>query len=185
MDGKASRLLSGLHQLQDEYRRPVADAELESPRAASSSLQDAVAQAPADYQDYLLEAVACYEGAQFRAAILTTWAATVQHLYMTAEGRRGGISAFQQANLKRFGKSSSYREMKKADDFLYLREKDFILLGEDAGMYNRSARQLLVERLELRNRCGHPTKYKPGREETVVFIESLLLNVIGGAQVNW
>ena len=58
-----------------------------------------------------------------------------------------------------------YREIKKQDDFLYLRDRDFIQLGEDAGMYNRNVRKLLHDRLELHNNCGHPTRYQPGCEE--------------------
>lgn len=76
-------------------------------------------------------------------------------------------------------------ELKKQDDFLYLGERDFLQLGEDAGMFNRNARKVLQERLDLRNLCGHPTQYRPGREETVIFIESLLLNVLSGAWLNW
>ncbi len=52
-------------------------------------------------------------------------------------------------------------------------------------MFNKNARQLLDERLKLRNLCGHPTGYTPGREETVVFMESLLLNVLSGSWLNW
>ncbi len=74
---------------------------------------------------------------------------------------------------------------RKQGDFLYIGERDFIQLGEDAGMFNRNARQLLHERLKLRNLCGHPTQYMPGREETVIFIESLLLNILSGSWLEW
>jgi hypothetical protein len=144
-----------------------------------------VAEAPANYRAYLEEAVACYDNGLFRAAILMVWAAVMEHLYMTAASHKNGIRDFESANHARFGNSKNYRQIKKRDDFLYLREYDFIQLGEYAGMLNRNARKLLHERLDLRNRCGHPTKYKPGREETVIFIESLLLNVLGGHQLNW
>jgi hypothetical protein len=52
-------------------------------------------------------------------------------------------------------------------------------------MINRNARVLLTERLNLRNRCGHPTGYRPGREETVIFVESLLNTVVGGVMLLW
>jgi hypothetical protein len=44
---------------------------------------------------------------------------------------------------------------------------------------------MLEERLRLRNLCGHPTGYVPGREETVIFVESLVLNILGGTMLNW
>jgi hypothetical protein len=50
---------------------------------------------------------------------------------------------------------------------------------------NRNARQLLEERLRLRNLCGHPTGYTPGREEAVIFIEGLVLNILSGSWLNW
>jgi hypothetical protein len=185
LDSRFESLLEGLRDLQEEYREPVVDLEVEAPRAALQSLEDAVAEAPADYRPYLEEAVACYDNGLFRAAILMVWSAMMEHLYMTAASRKNGIKGFETANYSRYGGSKNYRQIKKRDDFLYMREYDFIQLAEDAGMLNRNARKLLHERLDLRNRCGHPTKYKPGREETVIFIESLLLNYFGGHQLNW
>ena len=185
LDPGLARVLDGLRQLQDEFRAPVADVEQESPRAALTSLEDAVAAAPADYRAYLEEAVRCYENALYRAAILMVWSAVMQHLYSVASSHHGGVAAFEQANLAKFGGTGRYRKIVKADDFLYLGDDAFLQLGEDVGLYNRNARRLLGDRLTLRNLCGHPTKYQPGREETVIFIESLLLNVIGGAQLNW
>lgn len=93
------------------------------------------------------------------------------------------------ANFARYGRTTppppSYRKIRKTDDLLYLKESAVLLIAEDAGLINRNARDLLEEKLKLRNRCGHPTRYKPGREETVIFIEALILNIIGGQMVNW
>lgn len=183
------RLLAGLSTLQSEFGPEVgpevADVEVESPAAALDSLEDAVAEAPAEYRPYLEEAVECYRRGLYRAAILMVWAAVVQHLYSVAGAHRGGIKEFEKANAARFGASKNYREIKKANDFLYMGERDFIQLGEDSGMFNRNARLLLHERLKLRNLCGHPTGYTPGREETVIFIESLTLNILSGSWLTW
>lgn len=175
------RRLDALREFQDVHRAPATEP-IETPAAALHSLEQAVASAPAEYADYLSEALACYEGGQYRAAILMTWSAVVQHLYSTAEGHS---SAFEAANSSRYGSSNAYRQIQKVDDFLYLRESQFLQLGEDAGMYNRNTRLILTERLKLRNLCGHPTQYKPGHEETLIFIESLVLNVLGSILLNW
>jgi hypothetical protein len=186
LDPRVEHLLGGLRQLQAEFGEEIADVEQESPAAALESLEDAVAQAPKDYRPYLQEALECYQHGLYRASILMVWAAVMQHLYSVAGSHRGGVSEFQKANKLRFGNAKrKYREIKKQDDFLYLGERDFIQLGEDAGMLNRNARKVLHERLELRNLCGHPTQYRPGREETVIFIESLVLNVLTGSWLNW
>jgi hypothetical protein len=174
-----------LREFQDRVRTPVKDITKEAPGVALQSLRDAVAKAPKEYQDYLTEALECYEGGQLRAAVLMVWAATVQHLFGVADAHHGGVKAFEKANLTRYGTSATYRKLKKADDFLYLKESQFLMLGEDAGMYNRTARDLLEERLKLRNKCGHPTKYRPGRGEAVIFIESLVQNIISGTMLNW
>jgi len=178
-------LLARLRDLQEQVREPVVDVTKESPAAAFHDLQDAVAKAPAAYRKYLEEALACYEGGQLRAAVLMVWAATVAHLHTKAGNHGGGIKAFESANSARYGSSKNYREIRKTDDFMYLKESQFIQLGEDAGMYNKTARKLLDERLDLRNRCGHPTGYEPGRGEVVIFIESLLRNILSGSMLNW
>ncbi len=184
-DGNVSKRLDALRTFQQLHEVPVTDSITQSPARALKSLNDAIAVAPPDYRDYLVEAVACYENALYRAAILMVWAATVEHLYLTAESHTIGVKDLEKANVARFGESKNYREIKKKDDFLYVGEAKWLQIAEDAGMLNRNARQLLTERLTLRNRCGHPTKYVPGREETVVFIESLMLNILSGKMLNW
>lgn len=185
LNPEVERLLLGLGQLQSEFGEAVSDVDQESPAAAFDSLENAVAVAPADYRPYLEETLECYRRGLYRAAILMVWSAVVQHLYSQAASHRGGVREFEKANKTRFGSAKNYRPIKKQGDFLYLGERDFIQLGEDAGMFNRNARRLLHERLGLRNLCGHPTQYTPGREETVIFIESLLLNILSGSWLNW
>lgn len=164
---------------------PVKDSAREAPAQALHSLREAAASAPPDYRDYLNEAVGCYEGGMYRAAVLMVWSACIQHLFSVIDGHRGGIKAMEKANHARYSTSGAYRRIRKTDDLLYLKESAVIQVAEDAGLINRNARALLEEKLALRNRCGHPTRYKPGREETVIFIESLIVNIVGGAMVNW
>lgn len=181
--------LASLAEFQRLHSLPVRDSAREAPEKALHSLREAAASAPPDYQDYLDEAVECYEGGMYRAAVLMVWSACIQHLFSVIEAHRGGIKAMEAANFARYGKTNppppSYRKIRKTDDLLYLKESAVLLIAEDAGLINRNARDLLEEKLKLRNRCGHPTRYKPGREETVIFIEALILNIIGGQMVNW
>lgn len=181
--------LASLAEFQRLHALPVKDSAREAPAQALHSLREAAASAPPEYQDYLDEAVECYEGGMYRAAVLMVWSACIQHLFSVIQDHRGGIKAMESANRARFGKGEppppSYKKISKTDDLLYFKEANVLLLAEDAGLINRNARDLLDEKLKLRNRCGHPTRYKPGREETVIFIESLILNIIGGRMVNW
>lgn len=178
-------LLNSLKEFQGLHALPVRDSSTESPAQALHSLRTAAKLAPTNYAEYLEEAVRCYEGGMYRAAVLMVWAAVIEHLHTAIGDHPGSVKKFEAANLARYGTSAAYRKIKKTDDLLYLKESQVIQLAEDAGIFNKNARLLLDEKLVLRNRCGHPTQYKPGRDETVIFIESLLLNIVGGAMVNW
>lgn len=184
-DDLALGWMNDLREFQQAYAIPVKNSSTESPAKALSSLREAAQLAPTDYADYLTEAVECYENRLYRAAILMVWAATIEHMYGVVANHRGGIKFIQAANLARYGKHTKYREVKKKGDLLYLSEEQFIQLSEDSGLINRNARRMLGDRLTLRNQCGHPTQYRPGREETVIFIESLTNNILSGSWLLW
>lgn len=174
-----------LRAFQEAYSIPVADVSRQAPAEALHSLRDATARAPKNYQEYLNEAVDCYEHGAYRGAVLMVWAATVEHIYSAIENRPSGFKEMETANNARFGTSKSYRRIGKKNDLLYLNDKNFLQLCEDAGVFNRNARALLEEKLGTRNRCGHSTGYMIGREEAVVFIESLINNIINDAMMSW
>ncbi|MUM16179.1 hypothetical protein FZI91_11485 [Mycobacterium sp. CBMA271] len=177
--------LAGLRDFQEAYAIPVEDTSTQAPAAALSSLREAANNAPPEYADYLAEAVECYERQLYRAAILMVWAATIEHMYGVVASHRGGVGKIQAANFARYGQHGKYREVKKKNDLLYLSEDQFIQLSEDAGMINRNARRTLAESLTLRNLCGHPTQYRPGREQAVIFVESLVNNILSGSWLQW
>jgi hypothetical protein len=177
--------LDRLRQFQDAYRLPVSDIARQAPAQALHTLRDSVERAPESYRPYLEEAVDCYEAGAYRGAVLMVWAATVEHLYSVIEEQRGGFRLIEAENFKRFEKSNTYRKVSKKNDLLYLNDRNFILLCEDAGVFNKNARSFLDEALATRNRCGHPTGYRVGREEVVIFIERLINNIISGAMLTW
>ena len=174
-----------LRTFQEAYSIPVSDVSRQAPVAALHSLRDATSKAPTSYQEYLNEAVDCYEQGAYRGAVLMVWSATVEHIYSAIEAHSGGFKAMESANKARFAKSRTYKRIAKKNDLLYVNDKNFLQLCEDAGVFNRNAKKLLDEKLDTRNRCGHPTGYILGREEAVVFIESLLNNIINDAMMDW
>lgn len=101
------------------------------------------------------------------------WLATVEHIYSAIASQRAGFKTLEKHNAARFGQSSAYKKVEKKDDLLYLSDQNFFQICEDARVFNKNARKLLTGKLDTRNRCGHPTGYVIGREEAVVFIESL------------
>lgn len=174
-----------LRTFQEAYSIPVTDVAKQAPAAALHSLREATRNAPKAYQNYLSEAVDCYEHGAYRGAVLMVWAAAVEHIYSAIEAHAGGFKAMEAANKSRFGNSNTYRKIRRKNDLLYLNDKSFLQLCEDAGAFNRNARKLLEEKLDTRNRCGHPTGYVIGREEAVVFIESLINNIVNDAMMDW
>lgn len=179
------RLLPGLRELQDTYAQPITDTSRQAPAVALHSLRDAAANAPAVYRDYLDEAIDCYESGAYRGAVLMVWSATVEHLYSVIEGYSCGIKLMESENVRRFGNSANYKRIRRKNDLLHLNDGNFLQLCEDAGLFNKSAKTVLTERLGLRNRCGHPSGYTVGREETVVFVESLILNFLSNKMLHW
>jgi hypothetical protein len=179
------RTFQRLQAFQSAYSIPVTDVSRQAPAQALHSLREATARAPKNYQAYLNEAVDCYEHGAYRGAVLMVWAAVIQHIYSAIENRSGGLKAMELSNKGRFGASNAYRRIAKKNDLLYLNDKNFLLLCEDAGVFNRNARKLLEEKLDTRNRCGHPTGYILGRDEAVVFIESLINNIVNDAMMDW
>ena len=174
-----------LRTFQEAYSIPVTDVSKQAPVEALHSLRDATRKAPKSYQDYLNEAVDCYEQGAYRGAVLMVWSSTVEHIYSAIEAHANGFKAMESANKARFGTSRTYKRIGKKNDLLYLNDKNFLQLCEDAGVFNRNAKKLLEEKLDTRNRCGHPTGYVIGREEAVVFIESLINNIINDAMMDW
>ncbi|GEA82238.1 hypothetical protein [Cellulomonas uda] len=179
------RKLEHLRALQAAYAIPVSDVAKQAPAEALHSLRDATHRAPEGYRGYLDEAVDCYEHGAYRGAILMVWAATMEHIYTTIEAHPNGFKTIEAANKARFGTANTYRRIRHKNDLLHLTDKNFLLLCEDVGVFNKNARKLLEEKLDTRNRCGHPTGYVVGREETVVLIESLINNIISGAMMSW
>lgn len=174
-----------LREFQEAHRLPVTDIARQAPTQALHSLRDATKNAPESYRPYLDEAVDCYEAGAYRGAVLMVWAATIEHIYSVVERHRQGFKLLEAENLKRFERASSYRRIKKKSDLLYINDGNLLLICEDAGVFNKNARNILDDALKTRNRCGHPTGYVVGREEVVVFIERLINNIIGGAMVDW
>lgn len=177
--------LERLRQFQDAHRLPVSDIARQDPAEALHSLREAARRAPASYRQYLEEAIDCYEASAYRGAVLMVWAATIDHIYSVIEGHRSGFKLLQAENLRRFGTSSSYRKISKKNDLFYINDGNFFLICEDAGVFNKNARNLLEDALRTRNRCGHPTGYMVGREEVVIFVERLINNFISGAMIDW
>ena len=131
-----------------------------------------------DLKSYLEETIRVYDAGANRAAIVFLWAAVMEHLYSRLSEKKL-IKKFDTEFKRRFGRNKKYyRIIRKKQDLLYVKERDFLEISEVAGLYNRNIRAVLIKDLDTRNKCGHPTTYVPGDMETAVFIERLINNIL-------
>ena len=64
------------------------------------------------------------------------------------------------------------------ENFLaYVKDKLTLLAAQELGLLDKSEKDTLQENLNLRNRCGHPSKYRPGVKKVSSFIEDVVSTV--------
>jgi hypothetical protein len=135
-----------------------------------AALAGLVASQPDDaVRGYLEEAIKCLEVDALRAAVVFLWAGAVRTLHegVIEKGRKPLNAA-----LLKFDSKS--REVKKVEDFAYVKDKWLLLAAGELGMIDKGERGTLEEALNLRNRCGHPTKYRPRSVKVSAYIEDVV-----------
>jgi hypothetical protein len=65
------------------------------------------------------------------------------------------------------------RSITKIDDFAYVKEAILLLATIDLGLFDKNEKDTLTEALNLRNRCGHPSQYRPGVKKVSAFVEDI------------
>lgn len=105
---------------------------------------------------FIDEAILCLSVDALRAAIVFLWSGVVRTLHDQAWAR--GAATVNAAIQKQDSKT---RQLKKSDDFSYVKDRTFLDSSVDIGILDKGQKDTLIEALNLRNRCGHPTKYRP------------------------
>lgn len=122
-------------------------------------------------RDYVAEALDCHEIGASRAAVVMSWIAVVQHLRLLIE--RKGIQVYERAYRARYHTSKT-RIATKRDDLAYFDDSKLIQVCEDIGLLDRNERIVLTnECLGLRNKCAHPSKFRPGPLKVNAFFEDV------------
>ncbi len=120
-------------------------------------------------RDYILEAIKCLSVGALRAAIVFLWTGAIRTLQEESFTKHP-------ANLNAaIGKhDQGAREVKKLEDFAYIRDAIALLAFQELGILDKGEKTTMGEALDLRNRCGHPTNYKPGVKKASSFIEDVV-----------
>lgn len=133
-----------------------------SVRAVAAAVSDPVA------RGYVEEAILCLEAGALRASVVFLWTGAIRTLQERAmqEGKRAVTSAVQRHD-KRAPQITSI------DTFAWVKDKDTLLAARDLGLIDKGQWAALQEGLNLRNHCGHPTKYTLGVAKATAFIEDI------------
>jgi hypothetical protein len=118
---------------------------------------------------YIDEAIKCLRVGAFRAAIVFLWtgaAATIRDQIWSTKKVEEIEAALQTHNPR--------ARFRKKEDFAYVKDKDLLQIALDLSIYDKTQKTVLGHALDLRNSCGHPTKYNPGEKKASSFIEDVV-----------
>jgi len=125
-------------------------------------------------KEWMKEAMDCASIGCFRSSVIMGWIAVMWNLYRKIEEK--GFRKFNSIVKKKFPKKYA-KNVKKIYDLEYFSDRDILLICEEMGIIDRSQRSALESCLDLRNKCSHPGKYKPGKKKIESFFEDVLNNV--------
>lgn len=122
-----------------------------------------------DEKDLLLEALQCIEIGSYRAAVIFVWVATMKNIYDRCVVKN---KKKLNAAIKKYYPNA--KEVRNVDDFLFIKDKVIIEASADLKMFDKVEKSTLLECLNLRNKCAHPSKNKPKPSSVTSFMEELL-----------
>jgi hypothetical protein len=157
---------SGREHVRQLLGLPKADVEVEHD---VGTLEELVARvSDSDVRDYLDEALRCLQVGALRACVVFVWTAGIRtiHTGAMAKGSTAVTSAVQKHDPKA-------RAVKSVDDFAHVKDATTLLAAKDLGILDKNQKDTLTEALNLRNRCGHPGKYRPGVKKVSAFVEDV------------
>lgn len=158
---------SGQEYVRELLGLPAAQPELEHDAASLAALASSVKSV--DVKEYIEEAITCLQVDALRASVVFIWSGAIRTIQETliAKHKSSLTSALRKHDPKA-------RAVSRVDHFAYIRDKITLLAAQDLGVFDKNERGVLEECLNLRNRSGHPGKYRPGPSRVSGFIEDLV-----------
>lgn len=121
-----------------------------------------------EVKGYLSEALKCLQVGALRACVVFLWTGAIRELQQQILTQ--GAAAVNAAILKHDPKS---RAVKSIDDFAHVKDSITLLAAKELGLLDKNEKDALTDCLNLRNRSGHPGKYKPGVKKVSAFVEDI------------
>jgi len=135
-----------------------------------SSLNTLIAKISDQYiKDYLEEGIKCLSINALRASVVFLWSGTVRDIQqkLLCGDNKKLNAAIQKHDPKA-------RNVGRIDHFAYIKDKVTLLAALEVGILDKNEKDILEEALNLRNKCGHPGKYKLGPKKVSSFIEDII-----------
>lgn len=118
---------------------------------------------------YVDEAILCLRVNALRAAVVFLWTGAIRHLQeemLSDYGAKATTAAIQKHDPR-------VKRVSKIEDFASVNDKSTLIGMRELGLLDKGEWTTLGEALDLRNRCGHPTRYRPGIKRASSYIEDV------------
>jgi hypothetical protein len=126
--------------------------------------------------EFLKEAIDCFEISAYRAAIVMVWNLTLDHLYEFVLSKE--LTNFNLAFSKNTDKRIKITTVASKDDFSEIPEVKFIEFLRAGNIITNDVRKILDTKLGIRNTYAHPSTVKVIESKALEFIEDLVNNII-------
>lgn len=167
-----NRFLWSITQTGQDYIRnllnlPKADIEIEHDVSSLEKIVQSITDK--DTVDYIKESIKCISVGALRAAVVFLWAGAVHII----RNKIIGVS-LKTVNAAAVKFDPKARAVKRLDDLVYFKESTLLLVAQEIGIIDKNEKSVLQDSLNLRNKCGHPGKYKVGPKKVSSFIEDVI-----------
>jgi site-specific recombinase XerD len=121
-------------------------------------------------RDYLNEGIKCFKANALRAGVIFLWTASVYKIQKMCLTQSLG---YINTELKKIYPKA--KDIKVIDDFGYIKDEYLLELACKLKLIDKTTKEELKNNcLDLRNKCGHPGKYKPKGQKIKAFVEDII-----------
>lgn len=121
-------------------------------------------------RDYLNEGIKCFKANALRAGVIFLWNASIYKIQKMCLTQSLG---FVNTELKKIYPKA--KDIKVIDDFGYIKDEYLLELACKLKLIDKTTKEELKNTcLDLRNKCGHPGKYKPKGQKIKAFVEDII-----------
>ena len=126
--------------------------------------------------NYLLEGIQCFRIGALRAGVIFIWSAAIWKIHNLIIEK----STLKEINEEISKLDKSNKKIKVVESFQHYKDDTVLHLTEKIGLFDKQEKNELINIcLGLRNKCGHPTNFKPEIHRVNSFVENIINLVYG------